>query len=198
MKPAISVILLTTLIGAGQGLFLAYYSAEWLVMLKILQPAAGRLRGSRRDAQFPADGGGPAGFILPSRSSRARLARGGDVAHSWLSREVIALPSAMVMILAFALIRFFAIDLRSLRARKHPDSTVHAGGFRRGAGGRRTVYLHRHDIREPQIPAPVAQPVDGAEFFADGLRLGIYAGDGAGGSRGAGQFGYFFAPWRLR
>ena len=39
MKPAFSVIFLTTLIGAGQGLFLAYYSAGWLVMLNML-PAA--------------------------------------------------------------------------------------------------------------------------------------------------------------
>jgi hypothetical protein len=38
MKPAISVILLTTLIGAGQGLFLAFYSAEWFVLLGILRP----------------------------------------------------------------------------------------------------------------------------------------------------------------
>jgi len=41
MKPAFSVIFLTTLIGAGQGLFLAYYSAEWLLMLNILQTSAG-------------------------------------------------------------------------------------------------------------------------------------------------------------
>ena len=38
MKPAFSVIFLTTLIGAGQGLFLAYFSAEWLVTLNMLQP----------------------------------------------------------------------------------------------------------------------------------------------------------------
>jgi hypothetical protein len=36
MKPAISVILLTTLIGVAQGLFLAYYSAELLSLLLIL------------------------------------------------------------------------------------------------------------------------------------------------------------------
>ena len=36
MKPAISVILLTTLIGAAQGLFLAYYSVEMLALLSIL------------------------------------------------------------------------------------------------------------------------------------------------------------------
>ena len=36
MKPAISVILLTTLIGAGQGLFLAYYSAEVFSLLTLL------------------------------------------------------------------------------------------------------------------------------------------------------------------
>ena len=40
MKPAFSVIFLTTLIGAGQGLFLAYYSAEWLVTLNMLPTAS--------------------------------------------------------------------------------------------------------------------------------------------------------------
>ena len=39
MKPAYSVMLLTTLIGAGQGLFLAWYSADWLVMLDMLPEA---------------------------------------------------------------------------------------------------------------------------------------------------------------
>ena len=36
MKPAFSVVLLTTLIGAGQGLFLAFYSADWLSLLGVL------------------------------------------------------------------------------------------------------------------------------------------------------------------
>ena len=41
MKPAFSVIFLTTLIGAGQGLFLALFATEHV------QPGAGRQRTSR-------------------------------------------------------------------------------------------------------------------------------------------------------
>ncbi len=106
MKPAISVIFLTTLIGAGQGLFVAYYSAEWLVLLGMLGAPA-------RDLSVPAAGLGLGLLVAglgasffhlghPERAWRAAAMW----RTSWLSREVIALPAAMLLIALFALAEY--------------------------------------------------------------------------------------------
>ena len=110
MKPAFSVIFLTTLIGAGQGLFLAYFSAEWLVTLNMLQPSS-----SDHSAQ--------AGLLAFALMTAGLVASFFHLGHperawraaamwrtSWLSREVIALPLAMGTVLLFALLRLFEID----------------------------------------------------------------------------------------
>ncbi len=102
MKPAFSVIFLTTLLGAGQGLFVATYSAEWLQLLAILEPSPAS------DAALPA----AIGFLLlvaglgasffhlghPERAWRAAAMW----RTSWLSREVIALPLAMGLMFVYA------------------------------------------------------------------------------------------------
>ena len=110
MKPAVSVILLTTFIGAGQGLFLAWYSAEWLVMLQILQPLPTDYSAHAAVLSFllMASGLLASFFHLghPERAWRAATMW----RTSWLSREVIALPVAMAMVLAFALIRLGGFD----------------------------------------------------------------------------------------
>ncbi len=104
MKPAISVILLTTLIGAGQGLFLAQFGAQLLVLLSLL-PATGNL------VEFTAGGvislmllvsGLLASFFHLGHPERAWRAAA-MWRTSWLSREVIALPTAMAAILAYTL-----------------------------------------------------------------------------------------------
>ena len=96
MRPAWSVILLTTLIGAGQGLFLALFAAQLAgrgdgslivpgAVLALALLAAGLL------ASF---------FHLghPERAWRsAAMWR-----TSWLSREVIALPAFMALVAAYA------------------------------------------------------------------------------------------------
>jgi len=102
MKPAFSVIFLTTLIGAAQGLFLALYAAE-LTLLAGMDPASSRhflllcslvalvLTGLGLFASF---------FHLgrPERAWRsAAMWR-----TSWLSREVIALPLFMAGLFAYA------------------------------------------------------------------------------------------------
>ncbi len=102
MKPAISVILLTTLIGVAQGLFLAYYSAELLSLLLILpnQELAGT---------------GPAGVISVLLLVGGLIASFFHLGHperawraatmwrtSWLSREVIALPITMGLIFIYS------------------------------------------------------------------------------------------------
>ena len=92
MKPALSVILLTTLIGAGQGLFLAYYSAEWFVLLTILPPPQTDHAGGVAALSLALLVGGLLASFFhlghPERAWRAAAMW----RTSWLSREVIALP----------------------------------------------------------------------------------------------------------
>jgi len=110
VKPAISVILLTTLIGAGQGLFLAYYSAEWFVMLSILAPAQTDYSGYAAGLSFIllASGLLASFFHLghPERAWRAAAMW----RSSWLSREVIALPATMLLILGYTLFKLSTYD----------------------------------------------------------------------------------------
>ena len=105
MKPAFSVIFLTTLIGAGQGLFLAYYSAEWLSVLSIISVES--IQGSARAGMLSLVllvAGLVASFFHlghPERAWRAAT----RWKTSWLSREVIALPSAMALIFLYTLLK---------------------------------------------------------------------------------------------
>ena len=102
MNPAFSVILLTTLIGAGQGLFLALFSVE----AGLVSPgyAAGPVFFVRSDAIALAllVAGLVASFFHLGHPERAWRA----VAMwrtSWLSREVIALPLFMLVVALHAL-----------------------------------------------------------------------------------------------
>ncbi|MEQ1805194.1 MAG: DmsC/YnfH family molybdoenzyme membrane anchor subunit [Burkholderiaceae bacterium] len=99
MRPALSVILLTTLIGVGQGLFLALFSAQSHALVGLLP---------RSDAHaFYAQGGAVASVFLaagliasffhlgrPERAWRTAT----QWRTSWLSREVIALPAFMLAV----------------------------------------------------------------------------------------------------
>ena len=95
MNPAFSVIFLTTLIGVGQGLFLALFSQQSFALFDLLP---------RQDARFYAWGsllalvftmtGLIASFFHLGRPERAwRSAT--QWRTSWLSREVIVLPAFM-------------------------------------------------------------------------------------------------------
>ncbi len=110
MKPAISVILLTTLIGAGQGLFLAFYSAEWFVLLSILAPVQNDSSGYAAALSFLLLAAGLLASFFhlghPERAWRAAAMW----RSSWLSREVIALPLAMALILGYALVKLGGVD----------------------------------------------------------------------------------------
>ncbi len=105
MKPAISVILLTTLIGVAQGLFLAYYSAEVLSLLLILPNQV--LVGSGCAGIISLVllvGGLIASFFHlghPERAWRAATMW----RTSWLSREVIALPITMGLIFIYSVLK---------------------------------------------------------------------------------------------
>jgi DMSO reductase anchor subunit len=109
MKPAVSVIFLTTLIGAGQGLFLAYFSADVLGLLAVLPVIAITSQGDVL-AGVISLGLLIAGLVAslfhlghPERAWRsAAMWR-----TSWLSREVIVLPVTLVLIFVYTLLKYF-------------------------------------------------------------------------------------------
>jgi len=113
MHPAFSVVFLTTLIGAGQGMFLALYTAETYAAVGVLPPQ------------------GPLFYVLGSAIAIALLT-GGLLASffhlghperawrsaarwrtSWLSREVIVLPMMMGIVVLYGLAHYFNISLGS-------------------------------------------------------------------------------------
>lgn len=106
MHPAFSVIFLTTLIGAGQGLFLALYTGQ-LYSLANLLPAQSRefyLQGSLIALMLLIAGLVASVFHLgrPERAWRAAT----QWRSSWLSREVIVLPLTMALTFLYGLFHF--------------------------------------------------------------------------------------------
>lgn len=106
MRPAFSVILLTTLIGAGQGLFLALFAAELYSRTRPLPAIPGDFfaMGSLIAVLLMGLGLLASFFHLghPERAWRsAAMWR-----TSWLSREVIALPVTMLCVAAYGLSHF--------------------------------------------------------------------------------------------
>src|SRR5688572_3750653 len=111
MRPAISVILLTTLIGAGQGLFLALYTVELCARFGLIQPLSSRLY---IDGSLLSVGLLLAGLIAsffhlghPERAWRAIVMW----RTSWLSREVIVLPAFIAAVFAYGLAHLYAPDM---------------------------------------------------------------------------------------
>jgi len=99
MHPAWSVILLTTLIGAGQGLFLALVTLQIHALVGLLPPAAGRglLVAGSAVALALLTAGLAASFFHLGRPERAWRSAA-MWRTSWLSREVIVLPAFMVVV----------------------------------------------------------------------------------------------------
>jgi len=105
MHPAFSVIFLTTLIGVGQGLFLALYTGQLYSVIKVLpvQDSPGFYGyGSLLALVFLA-GGLLASFFHLGRPERAWRSAA-KWKTSWLSREVIVLPAFMVTTFMYAMI----------------------------------------------------------------------------------------------
>jgi DMSO reductase anchor subunit len=102
VNPALSVIFLTTLIGAGQGLFLALYTVEVYSLFDVLP---------RQDDHTLYAAGSAVALVLlglglvASFFHLGRPERGWRAAArwrtSWLSREVIVLPAFMGAVLLF-------------------------------------------------------------------------------------------------
>jgi sulfite dehydrogenase (quinone) subunit SoeC len=95
MRPAFSVVLLTTLIGAGQGLFLALYATELAAHARLVPMPAAGLLGAAGLVVLVLTGLGLVASIFhlghPARGWRAAA----GWRTSWLSREVIVLPLFM-------------------------------------------------------------------------------------------------------
>ena len=107
MHPAFSVVFLTTLIGVGQGLFLALYTGQLYSVVKVLpvQDSANFYGvGSAIAVAFLAAGLLASFFHLghPERAWRAAA----RWRTSWLSREVIVLPAFMGMTAIYGLIHY--------------------------------------------------------------------------------------------
>lgn len=111
MHPAFSVIFLTTLIGAGQGLFLALFTAQSYAAVSFVS--------IQNPHQFYAYGSGIALLLLiggllasffhlghPERAWRSAA----RWRTSWLSREVIVLPAFMFFVFIYGVMHFFGWD----------------------------------------------------------------------------------------
>jgi DMSO reductase anchor subunit len=96
MRPAFSVILLTTLLGAGQGLFLALVTHQTYALLGVLSPegAKGLYGPATAVALALLLAGLVASFFHLGRPERAWRSAA-KWRTSWLSREVIVLPALM-------------------------------------------------------------------------------------------------------
>ena len=101
MHPAFSVIFLTTLIGAGQGLFLALFTGQLYSTIELVepQPDAFYAVGSLLSLALLL-GGLAASFFHLGRPERAWRAAA-MWRTSWLSREVIVLPMMMGIIFLY-------------------------------------------------------------------------------------------------
>ena len=101
MKPAFSVVFLTTLIGAGQGLFLALFTQQSYALFELLPQQSDQFYGygSLLAVLLLAAGLTASFFHLghPERAWRSAA----QWRTSWLSREVIALPAFMGMVFLY-------------------------------------------------------------------------------------------------
>jgi len=110
MNPPFSVIFLTTLIGVGQGLFLALFFGQSYTLLERIPMESGMFyaTGSLIAMIFLIGGLIASVFHLgrPERAWRAAT----QWRTSWLSREVIVLPLFMFFVFLYGVLHFFGIN----------------------------------------------------------------------------------------
>jgi DMSO reductase anchor subunit len=111
MHPAFSVIFLTTLIGAGQGLFLALYTGQLYSVVEVVPVEDSHAHygmGALIAVALLVAGLFSSFFHLghPERAWRSSA----SWRTSWLSREVIALPAFMGMTALYGLIHYFEFN----------------------------------------------------------------------------------------
>jgi len=129
MHPAFSVIFLTTLIGVGQGLFLALYFSEVSIVTNFIQPQDSRFYaiGSLISFLFLVAGLFASFFHLghPERAWRsAAMWR-----TSWLSREVIVLPFFILSVVVYGVLHYFQLDTMLLDDNPVSSVTLIVGGI---------------------------------------------------------------------
>src|SRR5512135_2345916 len=101
MKPAFSVIFLTTLIGAGQGLFLALFTHHSYALFGLLPMQSDAFYGWGSALALVFLGAGLiASFFHLGRPERAWRSAA-KWRTSWLSREVIVLPAFMGVVFLY-------------------------------------------------------------------------------------------------
>jgi DMSO reductase anchor subunit len=105
MRPAFSVLFLTTLIGAGQGLFLALFTVHTYALVGLLPAGSASglyVIGSALALALLAAGLAASFFHLgrPERAWRSAT----QWRTSWLSREVIVLPAFMAALAAYGVV----------------------------------------------------------------------------------------------
>jgi len=111
MHPAFSVIFLTTLIGVGQGVFLALFTGQSYSAVELLptQDSARFYGNGAIIALAFLIGGLIASFFHLGRPERAWRAAS-QWRTSWLSREVIALPIMMGLVFIYGVMHHFGWD----------------------------------------------------------------------------------------
>lgn len=139
MHPAFSVIFLTTLIGVGQGMFLALFTGQSYAAAQFLpaQDSSGfYATGSLIALSFLVAGLLASFFHLghPERAWRAAAMW----RTSWLSREVIVLPVVMLFVFIYGVMHFMGWD--SVIATTETGVTFHAS-LLIGALGSLAVFL---------------------------------------------------------
>lgn len=112
MHPAFSVIFLTTLIGAAQGMLMALVTGQVYSMANLLEPQDSRTfyaMGSLLALILLGGGLLAAVFHLGKPSYFLTRAWRGITQWrtSWLSRELIALPAFMLLVFLYALVHWF-------------------------------------------------------------------------------------------
>jgi sulfite dehydrogenase (quinone) subunit SoeC len=124
MHPAFSVIFLTTLIGAGQGLFLALYTAQVYSTVELLPvpPSHFYVQGSAI-ALALLMGGLVASFFHLGHPERAWRSAA-RWRTSWLSREVIVLPALMGAVAVYGVVHHLNLRLKDLGFATSVDSDL--------------------------------------------------------------------------
>jgi DMSO reductase anchor subunit len=114
MHPAFSVIFLTTLIGVGQGFFLALFTEQSYSVVNLLpaQESGFYVTGSLIALAFMVGGLVAAVFHLGKPSYFITRAWRGATnwRTSWLSRELIALPATMGLMFLYLVFHYFGWD----------------------------------------------------------------------------------------
>lgn len=111
MHPAFSVIFLTTLIGVGQGMFLAMFTGQSYSAVELLpsQDSATFYGVGSFIALLFLLGGLVASFFHLGRPERAWRSAA-QWRTSWLSREVIVLPLLMFLVFVYGVMHYFEWD----------------------------------------------------------------------------------------